>query len=140
MGPLLIWGTQIRSSAAVLPGACLLLFKRLDRVHARGRPADLTFQHIQKAVHCDLIPPVVHLCSSIIKVQLLVHVVEDAAGVRVARVAGHVVSQHQNDLAVGDAQPAWKSQRCWQFSMQLVKIGQYKMIWLPGVSSLHKTT
>ena len=90
----------------------------------QGPPsADLTFQHIKKAIHCDLIPSVVHLCSSIIQVQLLVHVVEDAAGVRVARVAGHVISQHQDDLAIGNAQPAWMLQRCWQFKTQLVNIG-----------------
>jgi hypothetical protein len=57
-----------------------------------------------EVLHSDLVPSVVHLDVVAVQVKRAVSVVEDGAREGVARVAGHVVGQHKDDLRVGDAE------------------------------------
>jgi hypothetical protein len=53
-------------------------------------------------LHGDLVPPIVDLDVVSVQVKRAIGVVEDGAGEGVARVAGHVVGQHEDDLRVRD--------------------------------------
>ena len=55
-------------------------------------------------LHRDLVTPVVDLDVVPVQVQGAVGVVEDGAGEGVARVARHVVREHEDDLRVWDAE------------------------------------
>jgi hypothetical protein len=55
-----------------------------------------------EVLDCDFVSPVVHLDVVAVQVQGSVCVVVDGAGEGVARVACHVVRQHEDNLRVGN--------------------------------------
>lgn len=67
---------------------------------------DVIAQPIRKqpdeVLHRHLVTAIVHLDVIAVEIDRAVCVAVDGAGEGVARVAGHVVGQHQNDLRVGD--------------------------------------
>ena len=52
----------------------------------------------------NLVSPVIHLDVVPVHVYVLLGIVEHRRGSRIPRVARHVVGDHEDDLAVGDAQ------------------------------------
>lgn len=62
-------------------------------------------QQANEILHRHLISPVIDLDIIAIKIECAVRVIVYRAGKRVARVARHVVRQHEDDLRVGDPKP-----------------------------------
>lgn len=62
-------------------------------------------QQPDEVLHRDLVPAVVHLDVVAVQVERAVGVVVDGAREGVARVAGHVVGEHEEDLRVRDPEP-----------------------------------
>ena len=70
-------------------------------------------QQPQKGLHRHLRPAVVHLDGGPVQVEAVAERVEDLSAEGVARVAGHVVCQHEDDAVVRDAEAADSSaDRC----------------------------
>jgi hypothetical protein len=64
-----------------------------------------TIRHeADEVFHCNLIPSVVHLDVVSVQVKGAIGVVEDGSREGVARVTGHVVRQHEDNLRVWDAE------------------------------------
>lgn len=61
-------------------------------------------QQPYEVLHRDLIPAVINLYVVAVEVERAVRVVVDGAREGVARVAGHVVGEHEDDLRVRDAE------------------------------------
>mmetsp|Transcript_1932 Transcript_1932/g.3771 ORF Transcript_1932/g.3771 Transcript_1932/m.3771 type:complete len:210 (-) Transcript_1932:36-665(-) len=74
-----------------------LVSRRLGRVSS--------CQQSQEIFDRDLVPAVVHLHLLPIQIQVVVVVVKHSARDGIPRVAGRILSQHQNDLAVRDPKP-----------------------------------
>lgn len=72
---------------------------------ARHLLPDAVRQQADEVLHRHLVPPVVHLDVVSVEIDGAVGVGVDGAGEGIARVAGHVVGEHEDDLRVGDAEP-----------------------------------
>lgn len=71
----------------------------------RHLSTDAIGQETDKILHRHLVPAIVHLDVVAVEIDGTVRVAVDCPGKGVARVAGHVVGEHEDDLGVGDAQP-----------------------------------
>ena len=81
--------------------AALVRHKALRSGHVLG---DSVGHEPYEVLHGDLVSSVVDFDVVSVEVQGAVGVVVNGAGECVARVAGHVVGQHEDDLRVGDAE------------------------------------
>ena len=61
-------------------------------------------QQPNKILYRDFIPAIIHLDVIAVEIERAVRVVVDGPGEGIARVARHVVRQHEDDLRVGDAE------------------------------------
>ena len=61
-------------------------------------------QQPNKVLHGNLIPPIIHLDIVTIQINSPVRVAVYSTWKGIARVAGHVVGEHEDDLGVGDAE------------------------------------
>lgn len=72
---------------------------------ARHIPPQPVRQQPDEILHRHLVAAVIHLDVVAVEVEGAVGVVVHGAGEGVARVAGHVVREHEDDLGVGDPEP-----------------------------------
>ena len=69
-------------------------------------------QKTNEVLDCDFVAPVVDFNTtthSIVKIQVARLVVEDGARKRIARVAGHVIRKHKDDLRVRNAESLYSA-------------------------------
>lgn len=66
--------------------------------------SDRTGEQAEKALDADLVVPVVDLDLIAVEVEVSTRVGKHLACDRIARIAGNIVRQHQDDVAVWDAQ------------------------------------
>ena len=62
-------------------------------------------QQTNEILHRDLVPAIIHLDVIAVEIQRAIRIVVDCTGEGVARIAGHVVRQHEDDLRVGNSKP-----------------------------------
>lgn len=80
-----------------------------SRVTAQSFPSRYIFtqsisQKPYEVLNCDFVSPIIYLNVVTVQIKRAVCIVVDGAWKRIARIAGHVVGQHEDNLGVGDAE------------------------------------